>query len=249
MSSFNFTPSQAAADMGGPVIRGIKDRDRKLPVALSFVSLIDATGSSDVFNRGITNVAAETADYLGKSMGTLQLAMHITRDLEYDSDANFSLGHNLSVDDFKATLARISYEGGGDELETQLDAVQTIARTYPLNPSPNARRVIALFSSSGSKPTRDGKNAAQVAQELNSLGIKVIVIAPNDVNLHELANATGGISLELTNDPSPEDINRVTHLLTRTLTMMANHNAGGTMAIPPNNQFGYNGTQMLGAAG
>ena len=66
--------------------------------------------------------------------------------------------------------------------------------------------------------------------------------------LHELAAATHGASLDLTNTPSPADIQHVIKMLTRTLTQMAGSGGGHTMVVPPNTQFGHNGTQVLGHA-
>lgn len=242
---FNFnqsaSPSGNAGD-AGPTFGGVP---RKLPTALTLVPVIDATASSFAFSQGIKTVCEEVAETLSQTMADFKLGMHITRDLEYDRDANFSLGHDLTVHEFKSNLSRIVFEGGGDALETQFDAVQTAARAHPWNLSPTARRAIVLCSSSGSKPTRDGKDAAGLAAELNAMNIKVVVIAPNGVNLHELATATRGASLELTNSPSPADLQQVIKVLTRTLTQMAG-SGGSTMVVPPNTQFGKQGTQVLG---
>lgn len=228
----------------GPTFGGVI---RKLPTALSLVSLNDATGSCLAYSQGIQTVNVETAEALFKTMADFKLGLHITRDLEFDRDANFSLGDDLTLDEFKSNISRIVFEGGGDELETQFDAVQTVARSYPWNLLPTARRAILLCSSSGSKPTRDGKDATALAEELNALNIKVIVIAPNHVNLHQLATLTRGASLELTNTPTASEIANVTKTLTRTLTQMAGSAAGKTLAVPANTSFGANGTQVLGA--
>jgi len=78
------------------------------------------------------------------------------------------------------------------------------------------------------------------------MSIKVIVIAPPGVNLHELAAATRGASLELTNTPKLQDIEQVARMLTRTLTQMAGSAGNKTMVVPPNTHFGVHGTQVLG---
>lgn len=227
----------------GPILDGIK---RKLPTALTLSTIVDATGSSSAFSEGIKKICSESAEKLFQTMASFNVGLHICRDLEYDRDANFSLGYDMTLDSFKNNLSRIVFEGGGDALETQWDSVQTVVQTYPWDLTPTARRAIVLCSSSGSKPTRDGKDAMQLATELNALNIKAIVIAPNDVNLHELAAATNGASLELTNTPTEADVQQVTQVLTRTLTQMAHSgDAGGTMVIPPNTSFGQQGTQVL----
>lgn len=236
------TPMTNAGD-AGPTFGGVI---RKLPTALTLVPVIDATASSLAFSQGIQQVCGDVADSLSQTVADLKLGLHITRDLDFDRDANFSLGEDLKLDEFKSNLARIVFEGGGDALETQFDAVQTVARTFPWNLVPTARRAIVLCSSSGSKLTRDGKDGAGLAQELNAMSIKVIVIAPPGVNLHELAAATRGASLELTNTPKLEDIEQVARMLTRTLTQVAGSAGNKTMVVPPNTHFGVHGTQVLG---
>jgi len=235
----------APQSTAGPMFGGVP---RKLPTALALCPVIDATKSSEAFGQGITTVCSQTAETLAQTMADFKLGLHITRDLDHDRDANFSLGYDLTVDEFKQNLMRIVFEGGGDPLETQFDAVQTAARTFPWNLSPTARRAMVLCSSSGSKPTRDGKDAAQLAAELSALGIKVVVVAPPGVNLHELATGTRGVSIDLTNTPDPADIQHVVKMLTRTLTQMAGSAGGHTMVVPPNTQYGQNGTQVLGNA-
>lgn len=250
MKRFNLNqigvPSPSQSGDAGPSFGGIA---RKIPTALNLVGVVDATKSSHAFGQGIKSVFVQSAEILSATLADVTLGLHITRDLDYDRDANFSLGYQLTLEQFKSSMDRIAFEGGGDELETQFDAIQTVARTTPWDLSSTGRRVIKVGSTSGSKPTRDGMNVVQLAAELNALGIQVVTLAPKGVNLHALAAATGGISLELTNTPTPQDINQVVKLLTRSLTQMASSRGGGsgTMVIPPNTQFGHQGTQVLGA--
>ncbi len=234
--------ANANANDGGPIFGGIS---RKLPTSLDLVTAIDATASSLAFSQGIQVVCLNVAENLSNAVAGLTLGIHVCRDLDYDRDANFSLGSNLSLDTYRANLQRIAFEGGGDELETQFDTVQTVARTTPWNAMNTARRCILLCSTSGSKPTRDGKNAVQLVEELNALNIKVVVVAPKGVNLHQLSAGTGGLSLELSNNPTAADLKSLTQLLTRSLTQMGGNGGGKTLVVNPNTQFGHQGTLQI----
>jgi hypothetical protein len=235
-NQLSFTTTQS-----GPIIKGVVGTPK--PSVIALVSLIDATGSSGAFGTGIQYCNSVLATELPRNIGEVHFALHISRDLDCDRDADFSLGEDMGPDEFVKNVQRIAFEGGGDAEETQLDSCLTIARTYRWPFSAHARRALAVFSSSSSKSTRDGMDAKQVARELAANGIKVIVVAPQGVNLHELAAATGGHSIILSNTPQQQDLDRAIALLTKSLTQVA---AGsGTMAMPPNASFGARGTQAI----
>ena len=102
--------ANANANDGGPIYGGIS---RKLPTTLDLVTAIDATASSLAFSQGIQVVCLNVAENLSNAVAGLTLGIHVCRDLDYDRDANFSLGSNLSLDTYRANLQRIAFEGGG----------------------------------------------------------------------------------------------------------------------------------------
>jgi len=235
------TQSSSTTIASGPIIKGVVGTLK--PSVLALVSLIDATGSSGAFGTGIQYCNSVLATELPRHVGEVHFALHICRDLDCDRDADFSLGEDMEPDEFVKNIQRIAFEGGGDAEETQLESCLTIARTYRWPFGAHARRALAVFSSSSSKQTRDAMDAKQVARELAANGIKAIVVAPQGVNLHELASATGGHSVLLSNNPEQADLDRAIALLTKSLTQVA---AGsGTMAVPLNASFGARGTQAI----
>ena len=237
-------PPMGAPTVAGPVVQGVRSVK---PSELGAVALVDATASSQAFGAGIIQCITVLAGELPKYIGTIHMGLHICRDLDYDRDADFSLGEDMPADAFVKNAQRIVFEGGGDAEETQFDACLTIARTYQWAFSPFARRAIVLFSSSSSKKTRDGLDATGVANELLAMGIKVVVVAPLGCNVHQLATATGGHSFALSNNPSQADLDATVALLTRSLSQMAGGlpAGSGTLAIPGNQGFGARGTQMF----
>lgn len=234
-------PASQPTGYAGPMIQGVASVK---PSNLAWTVLIDATASSGPFAAGIQHCNIVLANELPKHLGEIHFGLHICRDLEFDRDADFSLGEDLSAEEFTRNIQRIVFEGGGDPEETQFDSLLTIARTYKWPFGPYARRAVGLFSSSSSKNTRDNLDVIQVSAELLNLGIKVVVVAPQGVNLHELAARTGGHSVLLSNNPSQSDLDRVIALLTKSLTQMGN--SSGTVALNPNTSFGARGTQRIG---
>lgn len=207
------------SDNQGPIIKGVKKRIK--PSKASVIALIDATGSSDAYSKGIVEVNEQLLEQLPQRIGSVQWGLHVCRDLEYDQDADFSLGMGISTDILATSLNRIEFIGGGDSEETQLDSVLTIAQTYEFDPSILSRRALCIYTSSDSKPTRCGKGVPEVADVLNKFGIAAVIVAPRDCNLHALSEDTGGVSIELSNTPDSNDIQRVVALLTASLTQMA----------------------------
>lgn len=238
-NALNIVSAQSVSS-AGPVISGLKNRI--LPSQIDKIDNIDATESSALFSTGIIKINTEVAKNLSRLHSNVLFGLHVCRDREYDKNYDFSLGMGMSCADYILNLNRITFEGGGDEEETQLDSMITIGQTYPCSFSGESRRAIVLESSSSSKPTMDGLDATAVAHTLKTLGFMVIVVAPTNVNLHDLASGTGGYSFELSNTPKLADIDRVVDLLTKSMSRM-NMN-GGTVGLN-STRFGSNGTQRI----
>lgn len=239
VNALNISPAHSTSS-SGPVIAGFKNR--VLPSQIDLIGNIDGTESSAGFSAGIIQINTDVARNLTKLHSNVLFGLHVCRDREYDKDYDFSLGMGMSADEFILNLSRIVFEGGGDAEESQFDSMLTIGDTYPCSFSGECRRAIVLESSSSSKPTADGLNGADVASTLKKLGFVVMVIAPNGVNLHELAVGTGGYSFELSNTPKQADIDRVTDMLTKSMTRMNTN--GGTVGLN-NTNFGSRGTQRV----
>lgn len=239
VTALNISPSSSNSS-GAVVIAGFKNRT--LPSQIDLIANVDATESSLNFGQGIIQINSGLAKNLTKLHSNVLFGLHVCRDRDFDRNYDFSLGMGMTADDFNLNLSRITFEGGGDEEETQFDSMLTIANSYPCSFIGDCRRAIVLESSSSSKFTQNGLNGSAVADILKSLGFVVMVVAPNNVNLHELAAGTGGYSFELSNSPKQADIDRVTDLLTKSMTRV---NVGGGTVGLNNQNFGTKGTQQI----
>ncbi len=225
------------------VLGGISSGRRKLS-SLHLKIMDDGTGSTGAFIPGVTAVAQDVALELPKRLHCT-FGLHVGRDRDYDKEHDINLGDDLSPEELVKQLSLIRYEGGGDELETQLDSILEVAHTTAWKSGEGARLAIVVITSSGSKPARDGSDGAAVGAKLRALGIKVVVIAPpGALNVHDVALHSGGESMPLSNAPSAEDLARLRARLTKSLTLIAGSTHTGTVGIGAP-AFGHNGTVAI----
>lgn len=224
-----------------PVFNGMVARPK--PSCVHFKGVIDGTGSSAAFSTGIKTVIEHLVNELPKSVGKAVFGLHIGRDRDFDRDHDINLGDDLSPNEIKGQLPLISFSGGGDVDETQLDSILLAARQCAWSAEVNTRRVICVLTSSDSKPSQEGWNAKRVGEEVAQLGIKVILISPPGLKLHDVAAYSGGFFIPLSNTPTAAELQSVSKHLTKTMTQLCN-TGGGTQALPT--AFGAKGTVAIG---
>lgn len=225
----------------GPVFNGVVSRPK--PSIVHVKGILDATGSTGPFNEGVERVISYLVDELPKSVGKAVFGLHIGRDRDFDIEHDVNLGDDLTADEVKNQLPLVTYKGGGDSPETQLDSILEVARKTAWTMEANTRKIIYVCTSSDSKKSQEGWDAKRVGDEVAQLGIKVILIAPPGLKLHDVATFSGGISIPLSNNPLQGELQSVCKYLTKTMTQMAN-SGGGTQALPT--AFGAKGTVAIG---
>lgn len=210
--------------------------------------VVDGTGSTGPFNQGVNAVFSDLVTELPLRVGECYFGLHVGRDRDFDIDHDVNLGDDLPAGEIIKQLGLVKYQGGGDELETQVDTVLEVGHTTAWKASEGARLAIVLATSSDSKNAMDGSTGAAAGAKLAMLGIRVIVIAPaSATNVHDLARHSGGESMALSNTPSADELKRIRDRLTKSLTQMAGAPATGTVGIAGNPKFGSHGTVALGA--
>lgn len=229
----------------GPEIAGVTTRTKLSSIHGKFV--LDGTGSTGPFNAGIKAIIQDMVTELPRRVGQCVFGLHVGRDRDCDVEHDINLGDDLPAQELIKQLALIKYQGGGDELETQIDSVLEVGRTTAWKSGDGARMVIILATSSDSKPARDGSDGAQAGKTLAALGIRVITIAPaGATNVHDIARHSGGESMALSNFPSADDLRRLRDRLTKSVTQMAGMPiGGGTVSMGPS--FGKSGTVAMGS--
>ncbi len=208
--------------------------------------VVDGTGSTGHFNQGVNAIFSDLTTELPLRVGECYFGLHVGRDLDYDATSDVNLGDDLPAGEIIKQLGLIQYQGGGDELETQIDTVLLVGQTTAWKSSEGTRLAIALATSSDSKNARDGSTGAMAGTKLAQLGIRVITIAPADAkNVHDLARFSGGEIMVLSNTPSADELKRIRDRLTKSLTQIAGTPATGTVGIPVAPKFGSSGTVAL----
>jgi hypothetical protein len=229
------------------VIGGIASGRKKFS-RLHIKLVLDGTGSTGPFNPGVNAIFSDLVTELPLRVGECYFGLHVGRDWDHDLDHDVNLGDNLPADEITKQMGLVKYEGGGDELETQIDSLLYVASTTAWKTSEGARLAIVLATSSDSKNARDGSTGAIAGTKLGQLGIRIIVIAPKSAtNVHDLARYSGGQNMILSNTPSADELKQIRDRLTKSLTQIAGTPATGTVGITPNTKFGSHGTVALGS--
>lgn len=197
-------PAQAAPVLAAPPAaparaktRGVADIVFLIDVSGSMAPVIDALRRNievfiDSLSAGDANNAAPVKDWRGKVVGYRDIEHSAVDGTEWLVDAPFV----RDAVALKAQLAALRAEGGGDEPESLLDALYTIA-TMPASPKgaqaedpgqwryrSEAARVIVVFTDASFKetmsvPTAKGGSLQDVANVVMANRIILSLFAPN----------------------------------------------------------------------
>lgn len=232
-------------DFGAPKIPGAKSAAL---VALKLVTVIDGTGSSGPFSAGIVQLTSQFTSRLPAAISQVDFGLCVARDLDYDDNAVHIALSGATVAEVDRATSQIVFEGGGDADETFLDAIMVCINSYPWSYAPGYRRAIVFLGSSSSKPTRDGMTVREVADAMRKAGIRLFVVATPGSNMHDLAQLAGGFSFELSNSPSPGEVDRVCKALSASVTNSVMSGGSGTLGGGTQgggNPVGLNGTRII----
>jgi hypothetical protein len=218
------TPADAPFGLGA-----LSARPRKSPQAVQLLVIADATGSSGPFARGIAHTVGELAQRRPERIAKVDFGPVASRDADLGErdEALLSGGNGQAL---RNSLARLRFEGGGDEDETHFWSVRD-ALGYAWDDGPMRRRAILLLGSSDSKSI-PGMTLEQLALELMRQRIAVFVVAPATANLRRLAELTDGLYFELSNDPAPQEVQSLVGRLTASMTQTLTGGAVTKVASP-----------------
>lgn len=210
-------------------LSSLSARPRKSPQAVQVLAIADATASSQPFARGIKQVLASLADALPQRIAKVDFGLVASRDADC-GQVDEQLLTNGDGAELRHALEALRFVGNDDPDETHFWSVRD-ALSYPWDDGPMRRRAIVLLGSSDSKPI-PGMTLEQLALELMRRRIAVFVVAPSGANLRRLADLTDGLFFELSNDPAPQEVQRLVQRLTASMTQTLTGGAVTTMAGP-----------------
>jgi von Willebrand factor type A domain len=167
---------------------------------LDVMFLLDATGSMgdeiDRLKTSIDDVAAQISALEGAR--GLRLGMTIFRD-EGDAFVTSTFDFTGNVNDFRAALAKVAADGGGDTPEAVDEALADALDKPSWRPSGEATQLIFLVGDAGPQVQRQvRKTYTDSAKDAATRGIKIIPIASSNTDdlaeyvFRQVAQFTGG---------------------------------------------------------
>jgi hypothetical protein len=167
---------------------------------LDVMFLLDATGSMDDeidrLKTSIDDVAAQISALEGAR--GLRLGMTVFRD-EGDAFVTSTFDFTSNVADFRAALAKVAADGGGDTPEAVDEALADALDKPTWRPSGEATQLIFLVGDAGPQVQRQvRKTYVDSAKEAATRGIKIIPIASSNTDdlaeyvFRQVAQFTGG---------------------------------------------------------
>ena len=206
------TSTQDAAPFG---LTAQSLRPRKSPQAVQVLAIADATGSSGPFARGISHILDALATSLPERIASVRFGLVASRDADCGEHDETLLADGDATA-LQQAAQRIRFVGGDDADETHFWSVRD-ALGYGWADGPMRRKAILLIGSSDSKPI-PGMTLEQLVVKLSERRITVFVVATPDSNLQLLATLTDGLLFALSNEPSAEELQRLTARLTSSIT-------------------------------
>jgi hypothetical protein len=224
MKEMLMSTTQAAAPFG---LTPQNLRPRRSPQSVDVLFIVDATGSSGPFARGITHIVPAAARGLAERIANARLGLIASRDQDIgERDETLLADGNAAA--VQAAVGQLMFEGGGDADETHFWSVRDALRSYPWPEGPMRRKAMVLIGSSDSKSV-PGTTLDQLVLDLLNRRMAVFVVAPPSANLRQLAELTDGLFFELSNEPSAAEVERLIGRLTASMTQTLS--AAGTTAI------------------
>jgi len=176
---------------------------RKLAVRVHLIALIDRSGSSAKFAKGIGTTADSIFLDVEKKAADVIVTVQSHGDLEFGQEEILVIDRGTPKE-AQAALRTISFGGGGDEPETHMDAIEKMLETVPIETNPqHCRSVMLFFGTADSKPARSGRTPSQIGRSLADLGLLTYVVWEPDVSaIQQFVAASNAMFLEINNNPS-----------------------------------------------
>lgn len=166
----------------------------------NLVFIIDSTGSmGDIITSVKRNITAFVENIKARDMKPL-IGLVTYKDIYEDGeDSTTPLQWFTDPDRFIAALNDISIDGGGDTLETTVDALETARRAD----FSSSAVTFMLFTDTGYKEGTRYEDIQTMEEEIARLsadGISVIALTNREQYYQDLVAATGGLYLPITAD-------------------------------------------------
>jgi len=186
-------------------------------VELAFV--IDSTDSTSEFSAGVLKTAKILLDKLSLNARRVCCWLVGYGDKDFGQEPVLLTDCGMP-DQVLEDMRQIIFYGGGDSSEHHLDGIEYCLHTVPWTKVPSrSRGAIVGFMTADSKPATSGITASELGAEFKKLSVFLCLVCQPTPTLEQLVSAADGLLFEISNDPKPEEFNKIAGLLTASIAV------------------------------
>jgi hypothetical protein len=200
--SFDAASTAVADDFAGAVMPSMK---RKVPVNVDLVFVVDRTGSSAAFAKGIRRAIPMIARTVLDKAARVRLFLQTHGDLDY-GQRPIMVVRDGNFDELTREVERVVFEGGGDAPEHHTHALETLLDNVDWGGARPYSRAVVLFTTADTKPSPSGRSAAQVAEALLANDVKLFAVCEMESGMKALIERAQSQSFAISNDPSEAEM-------------------------------------------
>ncbi|MBN1516001.1 hypothetical protein JXA32_05485 [Candidatus Sumerlaeota bacterium] len=201
----------------------------KIQCEVDLAVTVDRTGSSERFQSGIGAAYEIIASQVAAKARDVKCWVQTHGDLDEGQEIIMHTDAGTpeqAIDDIK----KISYGGGGDPPEHHLDAIESLLDRVPWTADPSrARGAIVAFMTADTKPAKSGVSAGDLGMLIKDKGILLYLICEPTPMLQELADLAEGLVFQISNDPDPDELQRIAEQLAASIVVTVS--SGGTVPM------------------
>ena len=182
--------------------------NRKVPVQVDLVFVVDRTASSREFAAGIRQAIPMIARPVLQTHGDLECGQQPVM-----------LVRDGQLDDVVTAIQHLRFEGGGDPPEHHTHAVETVLESVDWSGlPPRSRGAVVLFTTADSKPSPSGRSPTQIGQALAAQGVMLFAVSQLEPAVSALIDGAQGMAFAISNDPSVAEMQSIASRVAASVT-------------------------------
>ena len=192
--------------------------NRKVPVQVDLVFVVDRTASSREFAAGIRQAIPMIARPVMEKAARVRLFLQTHGDLECGQQP-VMLVRDGQLDDVVTAIQHLRFEGGGDPPEHHTHAVETVLESVDWSGlPPRSRGAVVLFTTADSTPSPSGRSPTQIGQALAAQGVMLFAVSQLEPAVSALIDGAQGMAFAISNDPSVAEMQSIASRVAASVT-------------------------------
>ena len=227
-------PSIPMVPAGLPTTPSISQRSikpaaqMKVQASLNACVLIDRTGSSDQFRIGIPRTVEIIFDQASARAQAVHVTVWTGGDEDYGEQPILHTDRG-TVEQALSDVGALRYGGGGDADESHLSSIERVVEATAWSDERRTRNALIAIVNANTKPAKSGRSAREIGKDLKKRNIFLCLVCEPYPLFDELVEAAGGLQFVISNDPSAEELQKVSSRVAASI--VASLSAGGTMPM------------------